>query len=251
MLYSRYLSGDTIQVWKEISQIDLSQHPQTDVLDVCKETVDRCFYNIQILHRRLIDIGYQFENPDTAFVASTNVDLSVIGDFQSKHGELPLVLREWYNRISCVSFAQDFNQLYFQPSNSEAVPDVAGLGVGTVLLCLAPANCVLLLERLKAEALADDSDSSEFEAFYPIGGSSTNCNPKGVGVPCTFADTVIYDDGIGAITFVEDLRSLFQAGGFVFWYRYMTSPRKPLAPVSIHPKYDTVIPYLQHNLKQI
>jgi hypothetical protein len=253
MYYSRFLAGDTVNVWNEISNIEIAKNGNvpTDIQDVCKETVDRCYSNISLLHRKLIEVGYEFERPEVAFTASNSEDAAVLSTFQSVNGDLPMILRVWYTRFSSVSFSQAGGQLFYKGPRIASTPEVSGLGVGTVMLRLAPKDCLDLLERLKSEAEADGTDDSEFNNFYPVGGSSTSCSPKGFKIPCGFIDAEIFDDGLGPVTFVEDLRSIFLAGGFVFWHRYMMSTRKPLPPVSTLPNYELIIPYLQEGLQSI
>src|SRR6266498_4052430 len=60
---TRYLAGETQQVWDEISQLNypnLSSGVQTDIQSVCEETIRRVRHNAEMLISALASIGFEF-----------------------------------------------------------------------------------------------------------------------------------------------------------------------------------------------
>ncbi|HEX4611723.1 MAG TPA: hypothetical protein VH092_26235 [Urbifossiella sp.] len=85
--------------------------------------------------------------------------------------------------------------------------------------------------------------------FLPLGGSASNCEPKGFELPCSGVDGVIDTDGNNTY-FVDELRSAFQWGGFPFWKTTFTRPDFFL-PVHYRPDFGKLLPVLKEGLLEL
>ena len=249
--YSRYLAGDRVEVWKELVQLGdhIHSHLQADAMDVCREIASRTAINLALLHGRLADIGYRFASPDAAFVEATAQDASALAQVEQSLGQVPLILRAWYERFHSVNFSQDESQLHGETALSANPDPVAGLGCNNVLIVLDLQSCL----GLRATLIDNESDSESLvrlQHFLPTGGWASNCDPKGFILPNTGVDGVFYNEGFGNVTFVDELRMAFDAGGFPFW-RHLLQTRRRSYPIRVPPDYARLRPILCDELVPI
>jgi hypothetical protein len=62
----RYHAGDRIAVWDELIGLGAQVRVRPlldDALAVARESVRRARHNVELIYRRLVDLGYQFANP--------------------------------------------------------------------------------------------------------------------------------------------------------------------------------------------
>jgi len=249
--YSRYLAGGRVEVWNELMQLGGHIHPllQADAMDVCREIVNRTAFNLTLLHRRLIDVGYKFASPDESLVEATTQDTIALALVEQSLGQVPLILRAWYERLHSINFSQDESQLHGEAASSGNPDPVAGLGCNLVLIVLDLQSC----QRLRATVIGNESDSESLvrlQHFFPSGGWASNCDPKGFILPNTGVDGVFYNEGFGNVTFVDELRLAFDAGGFPFW-RHLLQTRRRSYPISVPPDYARLRPILCEGLVPI
>lgn len=252
-LYKRYRAGES-QVLLELRNLagQVRQAPwYEEAWAVAKEVVDRAYENLVRLRQRLIDLGYQFQNPTRVLVEASSTHLQQLSVLESQHGSLPLVLKAWYERIGCVDFQQSANQLAGDEESRSL--GVAGLGNNPVLVCLSIAEGLKLKERLlteSAEAGGDEPPIADDRYFLPLGGWASNCEPKGVFVPSVGFDDVIYNDGGGDVFFVDELQLAFRWGGFPFWSSLVLRPKR-LRPTGPVPAFIDILPKLVGNLRPL
>jgi hypothetical protein len=246
--YVRYKSGERETVIRELVELGKQVGEpsiRSDAEDVACEVVERSFTNLCQLVSRLKDLGYLFAHPDDALVEATSPDLAALGGIESSMGILPKVARKWYERIKSVDFTQQDTQLFSQ-GGSRCGP-VSGLGLHTPLVFLSLPKCLLLQEKLSAEAASDGEDPAKFRRFLPLGDWGSNSNPKGFWLPCESFDAEFYDEGAGGVYFVEELRAAFQWGGFPFWQGLLAG-KKQAQPLRCVPSFEAILPILTQGL---
>ena len=211
-LLQRYRAGEYEAVWAEVASSGASalrEPMRTQALDLCREFVDRCYRNLTLLHSRLLDLGYEFEDPGRALVTASAEDVRRRDACEQELGEFPLVAHTWYSVMASVNFSQAPRQL----GRWGGAPDFGAnaiLGLGS--------HPVLIVQDLAmAREQSVDYTSEEEGVFLPLGAWASNCEPKGMELPGVGADFILFDDGGGPVTFVNEWRDAFEWGGFPFW----------------------------------
>lgn len=262
--HDRYLQGEHVQVWQELSAIGPAVRTEPlleEALLVCREIVRRAHHNLRLLHQRLIELGYQFAEEPVALVDAGPAAPAKLAAIEQELGTLPLIARVWYETIASVDFrqadAQRSNQQEFRPYSPG---DIYGLGSHPVLVFQSLDRCraewlELAAEneefaRHVAETGRGQDDLNPFGPFLPLGGWASNCEPKGFNLPSLGVDDVIYDDGGGPITFVEELRRAFRWGGFPFW-RWSLSKSDFYSPFEYRPDFARLLPILREGLVEL
>lgn len=119
-LYDRYLTGDTKQVYAEISNLGVnafSADNLRDIENVLTETFLRVAYNLNVIYEALKKIDYLFNtNPQYNFekplhkpLANTQTLLNRIDKAVKVFGFVPLSLKYFYKIVGGVNFAWDYN----------------------------------------------------------------------------------------------------------------------------------------------
>ncbi len=264
----RYQAGEHVAVWRElIAQGDrVQQEPlRSESIQVCTEIVLRARSNLRTLHARLLELGYEFAEPDAALVDAGPDTLAQIEQIEQELGALPLIARVWYGTLASVNFQQAESQLccsggvLYPPE----APDIFGLGSHSVLIFQSLPRCreqyqAMLAEEAQerdAHAMADDDaqdelESADAEPFLPLGAWASNCEPKGFSLPCAGVDAVLYNDGGGDFHFVDELRSTFQWGGFPFW-QWAVKRGDFYAPCHYRPNFAKLLPVLKEGLVEL
>jgi hypothetical protein len=259
----RYLEGEHVPVWRELVGLGggvLDGPLRAEALRVCEEVVRRAGVNLRTLHARLTDLGYEFADPAGALVEAGPEAGGEIDATERELGTLPLIARVWYRAFAAVNFRQADHQRMFPFSGDvrpPAAPDVFGLGSHAVLVFQSLADGRAEWREMEA---ADEEDrrrmkemgQEPFEEatagrFLPLGGAASNCEPKGFELPCPGVDGVIYDDGGGGTSFVDELRAAFRWGGFPFWQWSLTKPDF-FAPLEYRPNFGKLLPVLKDGL---
>lgn len=251
--YKRYLDGEHEAVWAELSRSGLdvrSDQLRGDAYDVARAIVDRAYNNLSLIQRRLIDLGYQFDEPDSALVISSPKDICLLDDAEQRLGTFPVILRAWYERVASVNFSQARSQLYGEVNQEpEGSISVAGLGLNAVLVFLSIPKCMALHQTLMDEEREEQEQESAswLSTLLPTGGWASNCNPKGFHLPDRGFDGVLFNDGGGDVYFVQELRAAFTWGGFPFW-RISLNRKRFASPLRKNPDFAKLLPILGDGL---
>jgi hypothetical protein len=129
----RYRNGEHNQVWAELLALGGQVREQPlydDALAVAQETMSRARANIETLVPRLKSLGYQFANPDRAFVPADGETRRLITEVEARTGPLPLSLRIWCEVVGEVNFMGSHPKL----SRYAQMPGANALGQGFLSL---------------------------------------------------------------------------------------------------------------------
>jgi hypothetical protein len=262
--HQRYLAGDYVQVWKELCDLGgdvFEERICSDALLVCQEVVNRAHFNLRILHERLLNLGYEFADPDAALVKANGDSIAQLGSVEEEFGCLPLIASVWYRTIASLDFQQADEQLRYRGKEypPPSISDVSGLGSHPVLLVQSPGQAtqqwrqmsefndeVLEREREQSRSLGG---MSVYDRFLPLGSWASNCDPKSFPTGVRAIDASIYNDGAGDTLFVDALRHAFEWGGFPFWKGSLKKRRRPFySPLEYRPNFEKVLPILKDGL---
>ena len=201
--------------------------------------IEGCVHNVKELRANLTGIGYQFARSDGPVQFANEGNREIIADCERSLGELPFLVRRWYETFRYVDFSQDARQ--FQDRSASA----GGLGLNVTLVVLEIEKCIEFRQTLKQSGTVVDREHRQ--TFLPFGTFASNCEPKGVWLPDSATDPVIYDDGGGPVLFSQELRNAFRSGGFPFWEHMY---RKPvvLSSLGFAPNYPGFREELRRNL---
>ncbi|MEO1529542.1 MAG: hypothetical protein AAFX06_29310, partial [Planctomycetota bacterium] len=110
----RYQRGEHREVWGEL----ISAGPDVwesslaqDAMDVAMATMERVHRNLERLHGRLVQLGYEFADPDAAFVTARADAEGRIAVLEEQHGRLPISGRAWFRTFQSVTFEQSEKQM--------------------------------------------------------------------------------------------------------------------------------------------
>ena len=249
-LFERYTAGEHAPVLGELAArgAEVWAPPlRADAWRVAQEVVDRAYWNLSLLARRLTEMGYEFANPTAVLVLASPGDRARVADVEATQGRLPMILEAWYAKIGSVDFSQAEEQL---AGSRSAEGGVAGLGMNAVLVIHSPAAALRLQKELQREESETVEEGASHGSFFPIGGCASNCEPRGGNLPSSRFDDVIYNDGGGDITFVDELRSAFRWGGFPFWRHKVERPKK-IQGTGPEPDFARLLPKLTEGLVAI
>jgi len=249
----RYVSGERLEVWKELIAIGPSagEAPQnSQAIAVAQEIVDRAYANLTFLRNVLLDVGYEFAHPDHVLVEATPTTIKTLRELECQFGSLPIILRIWYERFLSVDFRQSQKQLFMSPDT--VYSDVAGLGCNCVLVFLDLERCLCLREKVVAPPKRPNALCGGKQVFLPLGSFASNNEAKGFWLPNGAVDSVLYNDGGGDICFVDQLRKAFKWGGFPFWgVQFQKNRRHVLTPVGSVPNFPKLLPLLLQGIAPI
>jgi hypothetical protein len=256
----RYQAGQHIAVWRELTAFgEAIRHEPllSEATTVCKEIVRRARINLRTLHRRLLDLGYEFAEPEAALKDAADDAPSKLDEFENEFGIIPIIARLWYLTFDSVNFCQaDHQRAYLKNGFPPLGPDIYGLGSHPVLYFQSLERSRGQFKALKAEhddyakearELGHKSYPTEFGSHLFLGGWASNCDPKGFALPCTGIDGVIFNDGGSDTYFVDELRKAFQWGGFPFWQWGLKKP-KFYSPMEYRPNFKKLLPILKEGL---
>lgn len=263
--FARYQAGAHVPVWRELIArgSEVRDEPlRSEALSVCEEIVRRARLNLRTLHTRLLELGYEFADPENALVDASPDAQADIATVEHALGVLPLIARKWYATLASVNFCQAEKQrVYQQAVRPPTGPDIFGLGSHPVLIFQSLTCCRQQLQQLTTErekyvrqmeesGWEESCDANEGRQFLPLGGWASNCEPKGFPLPCEAVDAVIYDDGAGDTYFVDELRRAFQWGGFPFWRGSLANPNY-YSPFEYRPNFQKLLPVLKDGLLEL
>lgn len=118
-LYERYINGETKAVYDDINKLcfkSLNDFERNDIEKVIEETFERVSYNLSIIYRELINIGYQFkkeckfnfEKPIHPPLENTEPLIKQLELTVKDFGFIPLSLKYFYRIVGGVNFVWDF-----------------------------------------------------------------------------------------------------------------------------------------------
>jgi hypothetical protein len=263
-LLDQFLSGNCEQVWRQIVE---ERRPADDAeaVAVAEETVLRARDNLRTIYERLVELGYDFAEPDDAFVTTTPEEAAdEIGRVEARFGALPGLVRLWYSHIRSVNFAQTEAQCC-DPNHV-----LKSLGRQPLAIYLSLDRCCELAAEKHAEyrdwwekaraCMDDDRTTSgyfsqlktpdEMDRFLPLGSFASNCDHKGFTLPCDLMDTEFFDDG-ELTHFNEDLRYVILSGCFpALGVEYFRGNVPDFMKFG-HPDPDALLGFLTNDLKPI
>jgi hypothetical protein len=261
--FDRYQAGQRVTVWRELIALGEAVREEpllSGATAVCEEIVRRARNNLHMLHQRLLDLGYEFAEPEAALKDATDDAPAKIDEFEKEFGTIPLVARLWYTTFDSVNFCQaDSQRAYLKGGFPPSGPDIYGLGSHPVLYFQSLARSREQFKRLKAEnerfarearGLGHDYHPTDFGSSLFLGRWASNCDPKGFALPCTGVDGVIFNDGSGDTYFVDELRNAFHWGGFPFWQWGLKKP-KFYSPMEYRPNFEKMLPLLKEGLLEL
>ncbi len=235
---------------------------RSEAISVCEEIVRRAQLNLRILHARLLELGYEFADPENSLVDAPPNAEADIETVERELGMLPLIARKWYATLASVNFCQSEKQrVFWQEVHPPAGPDIFGLGSHPVLIFQSLSSCRQQLQQMtierqehvrqmKEKVLERPYETNRVGHFLPLGGCASNCEPKGFWLPCEAVDGVIYDDGDGDTYFVDELRLAFRWGGFPFWQWGLKKPDF-YSPYEYRPNFEKLLPLLKEGFVEL
>ena len=218
-LISRYKSGDCQAVrdaLKTYINLDSSRDDCAIASAVADEFVSRAVENLCELYEALQKIGYQFSDPQNAFVLNDPPDDVSVCRFEVKMGRMPLLASCWYRKIRSLDFSQSDNQ-FTDPSSQ-----LAGLGWNTPFIVQSLEKAINHWEDHCHQNDLDNqwrrkSGLAPCAPSAPVlltGGCASNNDCKGFSLPSSRFDDVLYNEGFGDQYFGDEIARGFQIGGF-------------------------------------
>lgn len=111
--FDRYMAGEFETVWHEICQLGQEAFEKgvfADASAVLRETMKRVRYNVDVIHQRLLSMGYKFYGDPLTFPNETFKKHLILVEEQAKHfGYVPLSTKEFYHTVGSVNFMWDYN----------------------------------------------------------------------------------------------------------------------------------------------
>lgn len=241
--FKRYMNGEHKSVWDEIYLLGEKAYETKHIEDisaVITETMLRVRYNVDILHHKLLDLGYKFledlESARTLPDSNTEQHLSLIDNSISSMGYLPLALKEYYRIVGGVNFIWDYDnfpeEMWFEYADPLYIISLRYLLEDT---------CREDWKEEMESNISDGYSPSAYLVFAPdfyhkdnvSGGQAYSIE---VTNPRSIDSKILFEEN--NITFIEYLRRCFEWGGF---------PRVAVA----NKGFEERISYLKNGLKQI
>jgi hypothetical protein len=184
------------------------------------------------LESNLLKLGYKFANPLGAIHQIEPGSNSSLEEIRNKYHRVPRFFEQWYDHVEYIDFSQHECQL--TQSSSDLV---AGLGLNCQLI-FAPLSDYVnrQIELNKKGGSCLDLDGAE---FIPTGAFASNCEPKGIWLPSSEDDPVLYDDGSGPVTMRTEIMIAINQSGFPFWEK-MFSKRRFTSSIPNTPKFREI-----------
>ncbi|MFO0979175.1 MAG: hypothetical protein U0996_22385 [Planctomycetaceae bacterium] len=264
-LLDQYRSGDCEQVWQQIVEEGRSADDE-EAVAVAQETVSRARDNLQMIYDRLCALGYEFAEPDMAFVTTTpEKAANEISTIEAHYGPLPGLARIWYSHIHSVNFSQAATQC------RDATHELRNLGWFPLAIYHPLSRCHEEGLRKHAEYIEwyqgmlstkiDDFDADgylnqfcktpdESARFLPLGSFASNNENKGFMLPCELMDAEFFNDG-EVTYFNEELRNVILSGCFPNLGCRLHRERVPEFMKYGHPDPESLHSYLKSGLHKI
>jgi hypothetical protein len=114
MLLDLYRSGFRAEVWDRLRRLGPAvREPGVfpEAYAVARETMERARHNVALLAQRLPEVGYQFVDPDHAYVPPSGQEARLIREIEDLVGPVPLSFRAFHEVVGSVNFCQSQVQL--------------------------------------------------------------------------------------------------------------------------------------------
>jgi hypothetical protein len=111
---TRYLAGDSLGVWADLVALGpaiRSPEYAEDAQAVARTTMQRVRYNVEVIHARLLQLGYRFQEAAAAVVPPPAATAALLDEIESIVGPLPLSLRMFYEVVGSVDLRQSIDQI--------------------------------------------------------------------------------------------------------------------------------------------
>lgn len=236
-LLERYVAGEHAAVWQDLVALGDAVRKRlvrAEAVAVAKETMRRVRANLLTIVQRMRDRGFDFDEPDKAFVPASPDAVHRLDEFEHQWGILPLSVRAWYEVIDSINLHA--SQLIPAKAKSSRKGVLRWHLYGLVFHSLQDslAGALQSWERfrdvwpemtdwekethLKYGGI-DPTQSPTTVCFLRTGMSANNCEAMGFPVGGLGADGVMFNDGGGDRYFVEFLRTeLLWSGRFPGYY---------------------------------
>jgi len=112
----RYQQGEYVEVWQELAALGdrvRAEPNYSDAQAVAQETMQRVRRNLELIHSRLQDIGYEFQFPAKAVSPPLREQIAELDEFEREVGYVPLSLRAWAEVVGSVNFMGNYPRLSF------------------------------------------------------------------------------------------------------------------------------------------
>ena len=107
-LLTRYKAGEIDTVWTELRKMDDSVWDDALILEDAQQiahiAMTRVRQNIETIVERLTSFGYVFDDTDTVHESPSDDLVKMITLMEAAFGELPIVLKAWFEVVGCVNF---------------------------------------------------------------------------------------------------------------------------------------------------
>jgi hypothetical protein len=115
---TRYLAGDSLEVWADLLALGPAvRAPEyaEDAQAVARTTMQRVRHNVEVIHARLLLLGYRFQEPEAAVVPPPAATAALLEEIERLVGPLPLSLRMFYEVVGSVDLRQSIDQISRTP----------------------------------------------------------------------------------------------------------------------------------------
>lgn len=206
-----YTEGAYEQVWTELvaAGSELRRDPDLwqEATTVAAETMRRLRHNVELLHQRLPELGYQFAEPAKAYVPPPAHAVAQLDELEARIGTLPLALRVFFETVGSVDFTGQ------HPDWSHPYPDP--------LVVDAPVEYILSEHEWHAKEghiTPENPFLVEFAPDYLHKADVSGGAPYGIAVPSGGVDSLVAGE-VHQTTFVNYLRIACRWAGFPGWKR--------------------------------
>src|SRR5262249_6207369 len=131
-LLTRYRAGAFIQVWRELLALGAQVRGPAIVEDayaVALETMHRVRHNVEVVHKRLRQLGYEFWAPDHVHSPPSADAPDMLAEIERLRGPIPLSLKACYEVVGSVDLRQSPRQLvHWSDERRASAPELVVLG---------------------------------------------------------------------------------------------------------------------------
>ncbi len=215
---NRYQHGDHREVWTELVNAGaavLEPPLAQDAFGVAMATMERIHKNLDRLHSRLLQLGYEFAYPNAAFATAKSDAVDRIAALEDEHGQLPLSGRAWFQTFESVTFEQSESQF-----NGNRGPErLNGLGSHPALIVRSIEKGVQIWNDHLDDIRSYGEEPGYDNTLLLVGPILSNCDTAHFELGKYHMDDMQFGaDGRDDPSFIDHLRDTIQHGGFPFWH---------------------------------
>ena len=154
---TRYRAGASVQVWRELLALGAQVRAPAfleDAYAVALETMGRVRQNVEVVHERLQQLGYEFWVPGHVHVTPSADAPAMLAEVERLRGPIPLSLKAFYEVVGSLDFRQSPRQLaHWQDEQRALASELLVLGEEDPLV-VAPVEELLRVVRAYASTQA-------------------------------------------------------------------------------------------------